>query len=104
YHRLDLGVNIHFPHKYSIWGQQEHTRKQQRKIWDRPEKLRAHQEIMRSGKYAWCSHAEHLLNISVYNAYCHANPYLMIADAYDQTLYQISIFPILPSISYTFKF
>ena len=104
YHRLDLGINFHFPHKYSAWGQQEPTRKQQRKIWNRPEKLAKHQAIYESGKYAWCKHAEHLLNISVYNVYCHANPYLMIADATESTLYQVSIFPILPSISYTFKF
>lgn len=102
YHRLDLGVNIHFPHKYSAWGQQDHTRRQWRKIWSKPDKLAKHQEIYNSGKYAWCKDAEHLLNISVYNAYCHANPYMMISE-YGK-LKQISLFPILPSISYTFKF
>ncbi len=104
YHRLDLGINFHFPHKYSVWGQQEPTRKQQRKIWRNPDKLAKHQAIYESGKYAWCKNAEHLLNISIYNVYCHANPYMMIADATESTLYQVSIFPILPSISYTFKF
>ncbi|MGN1240841.1 MAG: hypothetical protein ACI4TV_08215, partial [Paludibacteraceae bacterium] len=104
YHRLDLGINFHFPHKYSVWGQQEPTRKQQRKIWRKPEKLAKHQAIYESGKYAWCKNAEHLLNISIYNVYCHSNPYMMIADATESTLYQVSIFPILPSISYTFKF
>ena len=104
YHRLDLGINFHFPHKYSAWGQQEPTRKQQRQIWRNPEKLAKHQAIYESGKYAWCKNAEHLLNISIYNVYCHANPYMMIADATKSTLYQVSIFPILPSISYTFKF
>ena len=104
YHRLDLGINFHFPHKYSAWGQQEPTRKQQRQIWRNPEKLAKHQAIYESGKYAWCKNAEHLLNISLYNVYCHANPYMMIADATESTLYQVSIFPILPSISYTFKF
>ncbi|MGM9825300.1 MAG: carboxypeptidase-like regulatory domain-containing protein [Paludibacteraceae bacterium] len=104
YHRLDLGINFHFPHKYSAWGQQEPTREQQRKIWNRPNKLAKHQAIYESGKYAWCKNAEHLLNISIYNVYCHSNPYMMIADATESTLYQVSIFPILPSISYTFKF
>ena len=102
YHRLDLGINFHFPHKYSAWGQQEPTRKQQRKIWRKPDKLAKHQANYESGKYAWCKDAEHLLNISIYNVYCHSNPYLMIAEG--DELYQISIFPILPSISYTFKF
>lgn len=102
YHRLDLGVNIHFPHKYSTWGQQEHTGRQWRKIWSRPDKLAKHQEIYNSGKYAWCKDAEHLLNISVYNVYCHANPYLMFPM--NGKLKQVSLFPILPSISYTFKF
>lgn len=69
YHRLDLGVNIHFPH---------------------------------NSKRAWTKDAEHLLNVSVYNAYCHANPYLMIPN--EGKLYQLSLFPILPSISYSFKF
>lgn len=104
YHRLDLGVNIHFPHKYSTWGQQEPTRKQQRKIWNKPEKRAEHERIYQSGKYAWCKDAEHVLNISVYNAYCHSNPYMMIPDVYDGQLYQVSLFPILPSISYTFRF
>lgn len=109
YHRLDLGITFHFPHKYSAWGQQEPTRKQQRKIWNKPEKLAKHQAIYNSGKYAWCKNAEHLLNISVYNVYCHANPYMMEVTTYyegdyEQKLFQISLFPILPSISYTFKF
>lgn len=102
YHRLDLGVNIHFPHKYSTWGQTEHTNRQWRKIWSRPNKLAKHQAIYNSGKYAWCKDAEHLLNISVYNAYCHANPYLMFPE--NGKLKQVALFPLLPSISYTFKF
>ena len=102
YHRLDLGVNVHFPHKYSTWGQSEPTRRQQRKIWNRPAVKEEHQRIYESGKYGWCSDAEHVLSISVYNAYCHANPYMLIPE--EGRLRQISLFPILPSISYTFKF
>lgn len=102
YHRLDLGVNLHFPHKYSTWGQTYHTRRQQRRIWNKTDKRTQHQKIYNSGKYAWCKDAEHLLNISLYNAYCHDNPFMMQPE-FDK-LYQISLFPILPSISYTFKF
>lgn len=102
YHRLDLGMNFHFPHKYSTWGQTEPTRRQQRKIWNNPDKLAKHQAIYESGKYAFCKDAEHVLSLSVYNVYCHANPYLMIPE--NGKLLQVSIFPILPSISYTFKF
>lgn len=102
YHRLDLGMNFHFPHKYSAWGQKQPTHRQIRKIWNDTDKIAEHQQKYNSGKYAWCRDAEHVLNLSVYNTYCHANPYLMIPDG--DKLYQVSIFPILPSISYTFKF
>ena len=54
------------------------------------------------------------INISVYNLYNRQNPYLVypgyefswIDDYYHQTKYlkQLSIFPIIPSISYTWKF
>lgn len=109
YHRLDLGITFHFPHKYSAWGQQEPTHRQQRRIWNKPEKLAKHQAIYDSGKYAWCKNAEHLLNISIYNVYCHSNPYMMEISTYyaeerEKKLFQVSLFPILPSISYTFKF
>ncbi len=67
YHRLDFGVNFHFPHAYR-----------------------------------WCADAEHILSLSVYNVYCHDNPYMMISEG--PYIKQISIFPVLPSISYTFKF
>jgi len=52
------------------------------------------------------------LNISVYNAYCHNNPFL-VYTSYDwdyetgeqvKKLMQVSIFPIIPSISYSYKF
>ena len=110
YHRLDLGINFHFPHKYSSWGQKEPTRKQKRKIWNDPERMDKHLRTLQSGKYAWCKDAEHLLNISIYNVYCRANPYMVIPQYYSNQntnkieLTQISLFPILPSISYTFKF
>lgn len=103
YHRLDLGVNFHFPHKYSAWGQVEPTRKQNRKIWSQPDKAAKHVATYESGKYAWCRGAEHLLNVGIYNVYCHDNPYMLYSNM-NGKLYQISIFPILPSISYTFKF
>lgn len=45
---------------------------------------------------------DHILGLSIYNVYCHANPYLMIP--LDGELKQVSLFPIMPSISYTFKF
>jgi hypothetical protein len=52
------------------------------------------------------------INISVYNVYNHQNPYL-VYESYQwsaldnngiKVLKQLSIFPILPSISYTWKF
>ena len=45
---------------------------------------------------------EHMLNLSVYNAYCRFNPYLVYPK--DGKLYQFSLFPIMPSLSYVFKF
>ncbi len=55
------------------------------------------------GKNGWCKNAEHLLNVSIYNVYCHDNPYMLLENKNHQ-LRQISIFPIIPGISYTFKF
>jgi hypothetical protein len=52
-------------------------------------------------------YGEHLLNVSVYNAYNHQNPYYVYVGSGENeepTLQQVSLFPILPSISYTFKF
>lgn len=45
---------------------------------------------------------EHIVNMSVYNAYCNFNPFLVYASG--GKLYKLSLFPILPSVSYTFKF
>ena len=52
------------------------------------------------------------LNVSVYNAYCHNNPFLVYTE-YDwdyetnqqvKKLMQASIFPLIPSVSYSYKF
>ena len=78
YHRLDLSANFHIPHKRS--GDAARSRG------------------------GWLRAAEHIVNISVYNVYNHMNPYLIIPEIKEKKLYQISLFPILPSISYQFKF
>ena len=50
------------------------------------------------------------INVSVYNLYNHANPYLTYTSSqhtslgYSRALVQLSIFPILPSASYTIYF
>ena len=58
------------------------------------------------------SYGECTLNISVYNVYNHNNPFL-VYTSYDwdiltgqevKKLMQVSIFPIIPSISYSYKF
>ncbi len=77
YHRLDLGINFHVPHR------------------------RAGSPVLSRG--GWLSNAEHIVNISVYNVYNHKNPYMLYPSS-DGKLYQVSIFPIMPSISYQFKF
>lgn len=75
YHRLDLGINFHKKKKH--------------------------------GTRTW--------NISVYNAYNNMNPFMVYPhsdgyyDAYGnwkekKTLRQITIFPIIPSVSYSYKF
>ncbi len=45
---------------------------------------------------------EHIVNMSVYNAYCNFNPFLVYASG--RQLEKFSLFPIFPSVSYTFKF
>ena len=45
---------------------------------------------------------EHIVNMSIYNVYCRFNPFLVYPQG--NKLYQLSLFPILPSLSYTFKF
>ncbi|MCR4664935.1 MAG: TonB-dependent receptor, partial [Paludibacteraceae bacterium] len=41
-------------------------------------------------------------NVSIYNVYNNMNPFLIYQN--DGTMYKVSIFPLLPSVSYTFKF
>lgn len=48
--------------------------------------------------------AEHLVNVSVYNLYNSMNPFLLYADASRGSLYKVTIFPILPSLSYSIRF
>ena len=50
------------------------------------------------------SNAEHVVNVSVYNVYNSMNPFLLAPDTYFGKLYKVTLFPILPSLSYTFKF
>lgn len=45
---------------------------------------------------------EHIVNMSIYNTYCHWNPFLVYQSG--SSLMQLSLFPIIPSVSYTFKF
>ena len=85
YHRLDLALNFHFPHKRSINGKKG-------------------KEDGYYGRGGWLKNAEHILNISCYNVYCHMNPMFIETNIYNGKLYEVSIFPILPSISYQFKF
>ncbi len=47
---------------------------------------------------------ESVLSVSVYNVYNNLNPFIIYPDSYEGKLYKVSLFPILPSISYTFKF
>ncbi len=85
YHRLDLSINFHFPHKYSENGK----------------KGKADGYY---GKGGWLRNAEHILNISCYNVYCHMNPMFVEMDPLTGKMYQLTLFPILPSLSYHFKF
>ena len=61
-------------------------------------------------------HGNRTINVSVYNLYNHKNPFLIYksegrvstnsttGEVYPSSLIQLSVFPIIPSISYTFKF
>ena len=61
-------------------------------------------------------HGERTINVSVYNLYNHKNPFLIYekegavstnsntGEMYPSSLVQLSIFPIIPSFSYTFRF
>jgi len=45
---------------------------------------------------------EHIVNMAVYNAYCNFNPFIVYVSGNE--LKKLSLFPIMPSVSYTFKF
>ena len=55
-------------------------------------------------------HCHRTINLSVYNLYNRANPYLTYTSSqysfqgYPKALVQLSIFPILPSVAYTLYF
>ena len=52
-------------------------------------------------------HGSRTINVSVYNVYNHLNPYLLYPESSwngKNQLTQLSIFPIIPSISYLWKF
>ena len=61
-------------------------------------------------------HGTRTINISIYNLYNHKNPFLLYkkegtissnattGELYPSSLVQLSIFPIIPSFTYTFKF
>ena len=76
YHRLDLSLNWYLPHKRS--------------------------GDVALSKGGWLKDAKHLVSLSIYNVYCNRNPYLMFIEGTE--LKQISLFPILPTVSYAFKF
>jgi len=76
YHRLDVGANFHIPHHRS--GDPSRS------------------------KGGWLTNAEHQVYVGVYNVYCRMNPYMMYESG--GKLYQISLFPLMPSVSYHFKF
>ena len=89
YHRADISVNFH------------RTFKQHRSNLP-PE--------YQSDAPVWRPKWRRTINISVYNLYNHANPYLTYTSSqfsyqgYNKALVQLSIFPILPSIAYTLYF
>ena len=45
-------------------------------------------------------------NISIYNVYNNQNPFMLFVDSEQNrtVLKQLSIFPIMPSVSYSYKF
>ena len=89
YHRADISVNFHRTFK-------------QRKS-SLPDNEGEHPTV-------WRPKMRRTFNISVYNLYNRANPYLTYTSSqhsyqgYNKALVQLSIFPILPSIAYTLYF
>ena len=87
YHRADISINFHRTFKQTKSSLSDEENKP---VW-RPKMRRT-------------------FNISVYNLYNRANPYLTYTSSqysyqgYNKALVQLSIFPILPSIAYTLYF
>ena len=87
YHRADISVNFHRTFKQSKSNLPEEA-----------------------GSKAWRPKMRRTFNISIYNLYNRANPYLTYTSSqysyqgYSKALVQLSIFPILPSIAYTLYF
>lgn len=76
YHRLDLAMNFHVPHKRSEKGKKG----------------------IKTGYYGrggWLRNAEHIVNISCYNVYCQSNP-MYVEEGSNGKIYLMSIFPVLP--------
>ena len=89
YHRADISVNFHRTFK------------------------KAHTPVVKEGEGGapvWRPKVRRTINISVYNLYNRANPYLTYTSSqysyqgYGKALVQLSIFPILPSVAYTLYF
>ena len=49
-------------------------------------------------------HGERTINLSVYNAYNRQNPYMLYQNASGTKLKQLSVFQLIPSNAYTYKF
>ncbi len=49
-------------------------------------------------------HGERTINISVYNAYNRQNPYMLYQNAGGTKLKQLSVFQLIPTIAYNYKF
>lgn len=47
---------------------------------------------------------ERIWNVSIYNVYSRNNPFYLYVDKVDKSVWQQSLFPIIPSFSYIFKF
>ena len=89
YHRADISVNFHRTFK------------------------KPHTPAVKEGEggaSVWRPKVRRTINISVYNLYNRANPYLTYTSSqysyqgYGKALVQLSIFPILPSVAYTLYF
>lgn len=64
-----------------------------------------------SASFTWGKTDNHKFTVGVYNAYSHKNPFFYFFDTKwnsngrgKRVLKKISLFPILPALSYTYKF